>query len=164
MFPENDGNSFLCLKWSETVWFCRFTGNLYSGATVYDSNSATMTCTISKMETSRATSKSVKRDYKFVVRLYRSREYALSTPEQTKVDHDEAKEVDPDHLAEAADDEAHSAATNKETVFVVVIKRLLVEFLMLILLFPESSENTVFVDFFVLEPIGRRLQIPRTAP
>ena len=103
-------------------------GNVYSGATVYDPATATMSCTISKMETSRATQKSVKRDYKFVAQLFRSREYALSPQDaSTKtVDDDEAKEVDPDHLAQAADDEAHSAATNKETVFVVVIKRLLV--------------------------------------
>merc|ERR1712083_757710 len=94
---------------------------------VYDPATATMSCTISKMETSRATQKSVKRDYKFVAQLFRSREYALSPQDaSTKtVDDDEAKEVDPDHLAQAADDEAHSAATNKETVFVVVIKRLL---------------------------------------
>jgi len=101
-------------------------GNTYSGATVYDPESATMHCTISKMETSRATAKSVQRDYKFVVQLFESREYALSpTPSSSVEVDDEAKEADPDHLAEAADDEAHSAATNKETVYVVVVKRLL---------------------------------------
>jgi len=103
-------------------------GNSYSGATEYDASTATMTCTVTKMEKSRssASAKSLKRDYKLLVQLFRSREYALDTPSSTvDPEDDESKDVDPDQLAAAMDDEAHSAATNKETVFVVVIKRLL---------------------------------------
>jgi len=84
-----------------------------------------MTCTISKMETSRATSLSVKRDYKFVVSMYRSREYALSSPSVSTKAQDDAKEVDPDMLSAEADESAHSSETNKESVFVVVIRRIL---------------------------------------
>lgn len=101
-------------------------GDSYSGATEYDASTATMTCTVTKMEKSRssATAKSVKKDYKMTVQLFRSREYALPSQSGT-VSVDDKKEVDPDQLAAADDDAAHSAATNKETVFVVVVKRIL---------------------------------------
>jgi len=95
--------------------------NNYSGTTEYDHLTATMTCTVRIVEMNPVTKKEQKKDYKFEISLFKSAQYRRS---DANMQSQKKANVEIDDEAAAADDKAHTNATNKEPVYVVRCRRI----------------------------------------
>eukprot|EP01083_Nonionella_stella_P295922 1005509_1 len=125
-FPDNNiehVNNCYCHFEEPKEFFELLTGlvhNCYGGQSVYDVKEEQMICTITKMEKllSDKNGKAIKCDYKFSVKLYKSKEYVTEKTEN----HYSSESVD--NIMENEDYIAHTCQKYKYTVYVVVINRI----------------------------------------